>query len=145
MTEQPMTEQSKVRCGENSGYVPAVMIFTLAARVAGWAALAVIAVLSVVPGHLRPHVLGSNKLEHFCAYLLATLLLLVGHSGRRALLYIAMSLPIYAGALEIAQLWIPGRGARLADFASSSFGAWVAIAAVSVARCWYSTSSRRNR
>lgn len=106
----------------------------LAARIAGWLAVIAIVVLSLVPGDLRPHVVTSNKLEHFGAYLVAASLLRIGHTGRQTSLMIAVLLPILAGSLEIGQLWIPGRHARLTDFAVSTLGVWAALTALSLLR-----------
>jgi len=112
-------------------------LIRLAARVAGWLAVIAIVIVSLVPGDLRPHLAASNKLEHFSAYFVAAMLLRIGHTRRQTSLGIAVLLPILAGSLEIAQLWIPGRHARLTDFAVSSFGVWVALAALLLLRRFY--------
>ena len=96
-------------------------------RLAGLFAIVLIGVLSVVPGQLRPHVLASGQLEHFGAYCLAGFVLGFGYFDRLSVLSIAVGLSIYAGILEIAQLFIPGRGSRLIDFFASSSGAWTGI------------------
>jgi VanZ family protein len=62
----------------------------------------------------------SGQLEHFGAYRVAGFILGFGYFGRFSLLTIAIGLSIYSGALEVAQLFIPGRGSRLIDFFASS-------------------------
>ena len=47
------------------------MKVVMLARMAAWPAVVVIVVLSVVPGSVRPHVLGNDRAEHFIAYLVA--------------------------------------------------------------------------
>lgn len=97
-------------------------------------AVAVTFVLSVVPGSLRPHVLGNEYYEHFAAYVITGGLLAIVLSGRRRLLWSGGLLILGAGLLEIVQLWIPGRTANPLDFVASAFGvataftvAWTAI------------------
>jgi VanZ family protein len=72
-------------------------------------------------------VLASGQLEHFGAYCVAGFILGFGYFGRLPLLGIAIGLSIYSGILEIAQLFIPGRGSRLIDFFASSAGAWTGV------------------
>jgi VanZ family protein len=95
----------------------------------GLAALVAIAVLSVVPGSLRPHILAVGQLEHFLAYLVAALLLSLGFWNRRNLLFLWLWLPTYAAVLEIAQIFIAGRNSDFMDFLASSAGAWAGIGA----------------
>ena len=96
-------------------------------RLAGQLAIVLIGVLSLVPGQLRPHVLASGQLEHFGAYYVAGFMLGFGYFGRLPLLAIAVGLSIYSGILEVAQLFIPGRGSRLIDFVASSSGACTGV------------------
>jgi hypothetical protein len=102
-------------------------------RVCGWAAVAAIAILSLVPGDLRPHLLSVSQLEHFAAYLVAGAVLIMGYSGVRPAVTIASALPIYAAILELLQLWVPGRSARLIDVVAGSLGAWAGVALILVA------------
>jgi hypothetical protein len=97
-------------------------------RLLGWTAILAIAVLSLVPGELRPHTGASGYFEHFTAYFLTAMVLTLAYRGRVAAVALFACLVIYAGALETGQLWIPGREARIADFATSSLGSLVGIA-----------------
>ena len=103
----------------------------MGARAVGLIAVIVIAALSLVPVELRPHV-GPKLLEHFGAYLATGLL--VALALRRTSATIVVGLSLYSAALEIAQMWIPGRTAGFADFASSSLGACLGVVLVWAAR-----------
>ena len=46
-------------------------------RQGGWAAIILVVVLSLVPSHLRPHILAIGQLEHLIAYGLVAILLAV--------------------------------------------------------------------
>ena len=96
-----------------------------AVRVAGWFAVVVIIVLSVMPGRLRPDVLGEKHVEHIAAYMGSAMLLATGYPGRS--LKIGILLSLCSGVLEIAQLGISGRSSSVADFAASSLGAWIGV------------------
>ena len=88
-----------------------------------WGCVGIILYLSLVPGTLRPHSGVSGHLEHFIAY--AGTGALFAASGRRrlALMGAAIGLSWLSGAVEIAQLWIPGRTGEVAGFVWSSAGA----------------------
>jgi VanZ family protein len=86
-------------------------------------ALIAIAVLSEVPGGLRPHILVVGQLEHFLAYFGAALLLALGFWSRRNVLLLCIALPLYAAVLEIAQMFVPGRNSEFIDFFASWGGA----------------------
>lgn len=115
----------------------AVTKVVMLARMAAWPAVAGIIVLSVVPGSVRPHVLGNDRLEHFVAYLVAGILFAIGYMRPRQLLSSGVMLTICAGALEFVQLLSPGRHASPRDFIASVIGAWIgflAVAAIGQAR-----------
>jgi len=96
---------------------------------AGLATLTII-VLSVVPGNMRPHVLGNDLYEHFVAYFIAGILLAVGCLRPMQWLSSGVLLAVCGGSLELVQLWIPGRTASAADFATSTIGAWIGLLVV---------------
>ena len=91
-------------------------------RAAGYAAILLIGVLSLVPGTLRPETGAPGQYEHLAAYLGAAALLALG-SGTATRRWQALWLVPYAAALEIAQHFVPGRHSRFSDFAVSSAGA----------------------
>jgi VanZ family protein len=86
-------------------------------------AVILLAVLSLVPGWLRPHTGLPNQAEHFLAYFLTALMLATRGRSRAYWVAVMALLCIYAGILEILQIWIPGRDSQLTDFVASSIGA----------------------
>jgi VanZ family protein len=108
-------------------------------RIFGWAAVAFIAPLSLVPGEARPHLLAFPKLEHVAAYFLTAAVLTaaaqsVGHFRSRHILLIAVLLPAYAGGLELLQVLIPGRTASFVDVVAGTIGCWLGICAMVMLR-----------
>jgi VanZ family protein len=99
----------------------------VAIRAAGWLAAMSVVIISLVPGSLRPHVLSSSYEEHCLAYIAVGCLLGLGRTSFRQRVVIGSLLVVAAGSLEIAQLFIAGRTASVADFAASVLGAWVGL------------------
>ena len=108
-------------------------LVTLTRIGAGLAVLTVI-VLSVVPGNLRPHLLGNDYCEHFAAYFIIGSLLAFGYLRSMQLLSSGVLLAICAASLEFVQLWIPGRTASTGGFATSAIGAWIGLLVIVVVR-----------
>jgi VanZ family protein len=104
------------------------------ARLGAWLAVLAIIVLSVVPGYMRPRVLGNDLCEHFAAYFITGGLLAAGYFRPRQLLLSSVLLAICGGSLELVQLWIPGRIASTAEFATSAIGAWIGLLVIVVVR-----------
>jgi VanZ family protein len=98
-----------------------------AARVCGYFGVAAIAVLSLVPGSGRPHLMAVSQIEHVIAYCATAMMLALGHPGRRAPPAIVGLLTVYAALLEVAQLFVPGRTARLIDVAAGALGTAIGI------------------
>lgn len=114
-------------------------------RLSAWACLVLLAVLSLLPGKdfVRTDLakLGHGKqVEHFIAYFGAATALGLAYPRRLGRLAVCFILIPYAGLLELGQLYSPGRGASVLDFAASSSGvvagallipvAWRALSAV---------------
>src|SRR5262249_52913575 len=85
-----------------------------AARIAGWLLLFAIAFLSLSPASLRPVTLVGHTMEHFLVHVLVGGLFGIGYSKRPRLL--VLSLVGLTATIELAQLFVPGRHARLRDF-----------------------------
>jgi len=100
---------------------------------AGLTVLTII-VLSVMPGKMRPHILGNDYYEHFVAYFVAGSLLAMGYLRPIQLLSSGILLAICAGSLEFVQLWIPGRTSSVGGFASATVGAWIGLLVMVVVR-----------
>jgi VanZ family protein len=105
----------------------------LTRRGAGLTVLTII-VLSVIPGKMRPHVLGNDYCEHFIAYFVAGGLLAAGYPRTLQLLSSSVLLAMCAGALEFAQIWIPGRTASAGGLVTAAIGAWTGILLVVLIR-----------
>jgi hypothetical protein len=97
------------------------------ARMAAWLAVLIIIILSVVPGDMRPHVLGNNHVEHFVAYFISGCLFAIGYQRPMQWLSSGVLLTICAASLEFVQLWIPGRTASVRDFEVSTIGACIGL------------------
>jgi hypothetical protein len=98
-----------------------------ACRLFSWAAISAIAILSLVPGELRPQTGASHYFEHFIAYSLAATALTLVYRDRIGPIGLLLGIVLYAGTLETVQLWVPGRAARLSDFGLSSLGGLAGI------------------
>jgi len=83
-------------------------------QVAGWMLLFAIVALSVVPQPLRPETSIPHVMEHASVYFLTGLAFGLGHPSRFVGWLLGLS--AFTLAIEIAQIWIPGRHARASDF-----------------------------
>lgn len=105
------------------------------ARKGAWLAVVTIVVLSVVPGDMRPNILGNDYAEHFTAYFIAGGLFAVGYE--LSILSSGAFLAASAGLLEFVQLRIPGRIGSVDDIAAGAIGAWIALALIVIVRRTY--------
>jgi VanZ family protein len=101
-----------------------------AIRVVGWFAVLVIIILSVMPGQMRPDVLGEKHIEHLMAYVGTSMVLAIGYPERPSSIKIGIFLSLCSGILEIIQLGISGRTSSVADFLASSLGAWIGVTVI---------------
>jgi VanZ family protein len=101
-----------------------------AARITAWSLAAIISVLSVVPSGLRPETRIPHDIEHFGIYLVTGLAFGLGYERRHGVL--AILLIIFAGTIEIGQLFVPGRHARLSDFVVDAFAMCFGVMTVSL-------------
>jgi VanZ family protein len=92
---------------------------TIAARLTAWGLAIAIVVLSLVPPNLRPETAAPHDVEHFLIYYGAAFAFALGYEVRYTLL-VAL-LVIFSAAVELAQLFVPGRHARLSDFVVDAF------------------------
>jgi len=96
-----------------------------AARIAAWSLVAMIVILSLVPPTLRPETGAPHGLEHFIIFAATGFAFGLGHKRGHDLL--AILLVIFSGTVEIAQLFVPGRHARLGDFIIDAVAACIGI------------------
>jgi VanZ family protein len=95
------------------------------ARIAAWSLAAAIVILSLVPRALRPETSAPHGLEHFIIFAAAGFAFGLGYERRHDLL--AILLVIFSSSIEIAQLFVPGRHARLSDFIIDSVAAFIGL------------------
>ena len=97
---------------------------------AGWACVVAIAALSLVAPSLRPVTILPHDFEHAAIFALTGFTLGLGYPNRAQL---QMSvLIIFAGVIELAQLYAPGRHARMIDFVVDALAACAGVAAAAV-------------
>jgi VanZ family protein len=103
-------------------------------QVAGYLAVLLIGVVSLLPGTLRPQTGVPGQFEHLIAYFSASVVLAL-RADLSPRWSASLLLVPYAGGLELAQLFIPGRHARLSDFLFNSIGAALgALAAIGISK-----------
>jgi len=101
-------------------------------KIAVWLVLLGLVVVSLVPAAERPETGLQHDLEHFLAFALAGLLVALAYPTR--LMLLVSGAVIYALALEIIQIPLATRHARLEDFVMDALGACAAIVLVYAAR-----------
>jgi VanZ family protein len=99
-------------------------------RFCAWLSVLGLALASWTPGEdmIRTGVRGS--FEHIAAYFISTLLL-VSAFPRSSPWMIGGALAVYAGILEIGQIYVPGRHSQLEDFAASCLGVAIIVVPIS--------------
>ena len=102
-------------------------------RLIGWICVAAIAILSLVPGSIRPHVVETGQVEHFVAYAGTAVFLATGYSANKQLVGTLILLPVYAACMET---FVPGRTAQLIDGVVGAVGSWSGIGLVLLLRYW---------
>ncbi len=110
-------------------------------QVIAWLVILVLIALTLVPASERPVTGLPRKVEHLAAFALAGMLLAMAYPGRLLFLgAVAVGFPLI---LEIAQIPMPTRHARLSDFIVDAVGM---IIGVFVARLWQiGVAARRTR
>lgn len=83
-------------------------------RIIAWFLASAITVLSLVPPWLRPQTPAPHKLEHFAIFFATGVAFGFGYFRRPVA--VSIGLVVFAGMIELAQLYVPGRHARLSDF-----------------------------
>jgi VanZ family protein len=84
----------------------------------------------VVPADLRPVTGAPHDVEHFAAYWATGLAFGLGYHRRHGL--VGSMLVAFAGSIEIGQLFVPGRHARLSDFIVDALAMCMGVAMVSL-------------
>ena len=94
-------------------------------RVIAWIIVIGLIMISLVPAPLRPGTGVSHNLEHFGSFLLAGIIWCLAYADR-PVLWLGTML-VFAGGVELLQVFVPGRHARLSDFAVDALGGCVGI------------------
>ena len=92
---------------------------------AGWIVVAVIVVLSLVPPAARPTTMMPHVVEHagiFAADGMAFGAAYLGYQRRLSIIAVA-----FCAGIELAQMMVPGRHARLSDFVVDAAAACIGI------------------
>jgi VanZ family protein len=100
-----------------------------AIRIVAWLLALAIVVLSLVPPNLRPVTDAPHDLEHLGIFAATGFAWGLGYGQRY--FPVAIGLVIFAGAIEIAQLFVPGRHARLSDFIVDALATCIGLLASS--------------
>jgi VanZ family protein len=94
-------------------------------RVLAWVLIFGIVALSIIPPNYRVITDFPRPLEHLSIFLLAGVAFGLGYPDRYPLQTIAWVL--FAAAVELVQVWVPGRHARFSDFAAGVLGLGLGI------------------
>lgn len=100
-------------------------------RLIAWALAITIVVLSLVPPNLRPETNLPHAAEHFAIFVAAGLMFALGYS--RSHIMLGFRLIAFDAVIELAQLLVPGRHARIGDFLVDAVATSVGVISVSVA------------
>jgi VanZ family protein len=101
-----------------------------------------IAVLSLVPIQLRPHVLAVSQFEHVGAYFATAAAFAIALRKPREVIGVIVFLSLLAAALEVAQFWVPGRTSRISDWIAGTVGASAGVILV-LGLSWAAIAARR--
>ena len=114
---------------------PMGSLFDYVKRLVAWSSMLGIGVLSLLPAaEISPLRTGiGGHFEHLLAYAATTLVVTTAYLDQNRI-KIAVSLILYAAALEYLQRFAPGRGSSLLDFTFSAAGVVIALAALSALR-----------
>src|SRR5262245_12821298 len=94
-------------------------------RATAWFALTAIIILSLVPPGARPTTFMPHKIEHASIFLFNGVAFGMAYYGYEWLSSVAAI--IFCASIELAQLTIPGRHARLCDFFVDAIAVCVGI------------------
>ena len=106
----------------NRSVEPSILTILRLAQAAGVVSVGLLILLSLVPGAYRPHTGAPGDLEHLLAYGLTAAALAIGWRSPVQIVVIILGLLVLASGLEVAQLFVPGRGASWETALVSGFG-----------------------
>jgi VanZ family protein len=83
-------------------------------RFVAWSLAAIIVLLSIVPPDLRPETMVPHDLEHAGIFLITGSAFGLAYDPPKG--WLASYMIAFAAAVELVQLFVPGRHARVSDF-----------------------------
>jgi len=98
------------------------------ARTLAWFGVAAIFILSVVPADERPVTSTGQAFEHFTAFGLVAGMFAIGY--RFTLIRLLLMALLFCGGIELLQVPLPTRHARVSDFVVDLLGSYLAIGLV---------------
>jgi len=102
------------------------------ARIVAWLGILVIIILSVVPAQERPVTAAGSIAEHFAIFAIVGAAFTIGYElSLIRLLFLAL---LFSGGIELLQIPLPTRHARMSDFIIDLAASGSAIACVFFAR-----------
>jgi VanZ family protein len=113
---------------------------TIILRIIAWLLAAAVTFATLGPPSYRPHASLGQDGEHALAFILIGVAFGLAYTEHR--LRVAATSVIMIGALELLQLWMPGRHARLEDFVVDALTACLGLA-VAAALDWLIRRTRR--
>jgi hypothetical protein len=117
--------------------------YTVVARTMAWIGIFAIIVLSVVPANDRPVSGVGQGFEHFTAFALVGGAFAIGY--RFSLIRLLVLAVFFCGGIELLQVPLPTRHARVSDFLVDTVGACFAIVCVFVAtEIWHRYDQKWN-
>ena len=108
------------------------MTSTMFVRAVAWSLLIAIVVMTVVPASLRVVTGAPHNVEHALVFLVTGIGFGLGYELRMTVICAAAI--VFCAALELLQLAVPGRHARLSDFLIDAGAACFGIAIAGFAR-----------
>jgi hypothetical protein len=94
-------------------------------RLVAWLLVIAILILSLGPASTRPVTGAGHNLEHLLIFVATGAAFGLGYPRRFLLLPVALL--AFTGAIEVAQMMVPGRHARLSDFLTDAAASCVGI------------------
>jgi VanZ family protein len=108
-----------------SGSYYSFLFMKRSTQVLAWVLVLGIVGLSIVPPDYRISTDLPRPFEHLSIFLLTGLAFGVGYPDRYPMQ--SISLVLFAAAIELIQVWVPGRHPRLSDFAAGVLGLGLGI------------------
>lgn len=95
-------------------------------KLIAWALAAAVTFATLGPAQFRPHAPFGHDGEHAFAFLLVGVAFGLAYAHRRT--FVATISVLMIGLLEVLQLWVPGRHARVEDFMVDAMAACLGVA-----------------